>query len=196
MFIKICGLTSRQAVDAAVQAGADALGFVFADSVRFITPARAATLCHDVPQHVLRVAVMRHPTVAQWEHVKKEFWPDWLQTDAADFDQLTLPPDCRPLPVYRDVELQQSRPPRWPRRLLFEGRQSGSGVAPDWSMAREIAEETRLLLAGGLSPENVAEAIVNVRPWGVDVSSGVERAPGEKCPERIKDFISRARAAE
>ena len=95
MFIKICGLTSKESVDAAVQAGADALGFVFAKSPRFITPARAAQLCREVPQDTMRVAVMRHPTRAQWEHVKKEFWPDWLQTDADDFDALGLPPAAR-----------------------------------------------------------------------------------------------------
>jgi phosphoribosylanthranilate isomerase len=80
--------------------------------------------------------------------------------------------------------------------LLFEGPVSGSGEVADWEQARELATQTRLILAGGLTPDNVGEAIGIVRPYGVDVSSGVEIAPGHKDPERIRRFVAAVRAAE
>ena len=196
MFVKICGITSREALVAAVDAGADALGFVFADSVREISPHKAALLCRDLPQTVRRIAVMHHPTDAQVQIVMKEFWPDWLQTDVEDFDTVRVPPDCTALPVYRDALVKTAPPERWPRRLVFEGAKSGQGQLPDWQLAREIAEETDLVLAGGLNTENLAEAIRQVRPWGVDVSSGVEKAPGIKCPNKIRQFVALARGTE
>jgi phosphoribosylanthranilate isomerase len=196
MFVKICGINSRDALTAAVDAGADALGFVFAESVREISPHKAALLCRDLPQTVRRVAVMRHPTSAQLEIVMKEFWPDWLQTDVADFDELSVPPDCTALPVYRDALIKAALPTRWPRRLVFEGAQSGQGQLPDWNLAGRIAEEADLILAGGLSTENLVDAIRRVRPWGVDVSSGVEKAPGIKCPNKIRQFVALARGTE
>jgi len=196
MFVKICGIDSREALAAAVGAGADALGFVFTDSVREISPHKAAMLCRDLPQTVRRVAVMRHPTSAQVDIVMKEFWPDWLQTDAGDFATLNLPPDCTPLPVYRDTVVRAAMPTRWPRRLVFEGAKSGQGQIPDWTLARRIAEETDLVLAGGLNADNLVDAIRQVRPWGVDVSSGVEKAPGIKCPDKIRRFVAIARGTE
>ena len=194
--IKICGLTDSDALAGAVAAGADALGFVFAPSPRRITPREAGLLCRDLPEGVIRVAVMRHPSAAEWARVRDEFHPDWLQTDAADFAHLALPPDCRPVPVYRDAMLRrQGLPERWPAQLVFEGARSGAGETADWTLAASIAAQTRLMLAGGLNAANVADAIRQVRPWGVDVSSGVETAPGRKDPARIAAFIKAARAA-
>jgi phosphoribosylanthranilate isomerase len=82
-----------------------------------------------------------------------------------------------------------------PSRLLFEGARSGAGEVADWSQAAALAGRAELVLGGGLTPGNVAEAIAAVRPFGVDVSSGVESAPGRKDPARILDFISAAREA-
>lgn len=192
MFVKICGLTTRDAVQAAVTSGADALGFVFARSVRRLTPEQAAELCRGLPGGIARVAVMRHPTPAEWMAVRDCFGPDWLQTDAEDFAELELHAGCAPLPVYRNG----GGPPPGGGRVLFEGAVSGSGTAADWQEAARIAATTELILAGGLDCDNVAEAIHAVAPWGVDVSSGVERAPGLKDPEKIEVFIARARAAE
>ena len=196
MFVKICGITTREALRAAVEAGADAIGFVFTASKREITPENAALLCRDLPQTVRRVAVMRHPTKSQFQKVVNEFWPDWLQTDVADFDDLTLPPDCIALPVFRDKLVADTPPARWPRRVIFEGTSSGEGQLPDWGLARTIAEETDLILAGGLDETNLSAAIRQVRPWGVDVSSGVEKAPGIKCEKKIRKFIAIAKATE
>jgi phosphoribosylanthranilate isomerase len=81
------------------------------------------------------------------------------------------------------------------RRVLFEGPLSGSGQTTDWTQAAELALRTQVILAGGLNPANVAEAWRRVRPFGVDVSSGVESAPGLKSPQKIAEFVAAARAA-
>jgi phosphoribosylanthranilate isomerase len=125
--------------------------------------------------------------------VLRIFAPDCLQTDAEDFATITLPPDCSAVPVYREGTGAQPDPDA---RILFEGGDSGTGRTADWHEARVLARRCRLILAGGLNPDNVAAAIEQVQPWGVDVSSGVERKRGIKDPERIKEFIARARAQE
>ena len=191
--VKICGINSPAAAAAAVEAGADALGFVFAESPREVTPERAAELCASVPSSIARVAVMRHPSAALWGRVLEVFRPDWLQTDAADFAAIELGERCAALPVYRNGG---ARPSALPPRLLFEGAASGSGQTADWDEARELARSCELILAGGLTPDNVAAAIEAVRPFGVDVSSGVERRRGEKDPGKIKEFVARVRAIE
>lgn len=194
MFVKICGVTDRAALDAAVEAGADAVGFVFAESVREIEPARARELCRDLPAGVLRVAVMRHPTPERFHAVIDEFAPDWVQTDAGDLAELKLPAAIGALPVYRNGESMAVT--CLPGRLLFEGRISGSGATADWDEAGRLAARTELILAGGLSAANVGAAIAAVQPFGVDVSSGVEISRGQKDPRRIREFVARVRAME
>jgi phosphoribosylanthranilate isomerase len=194
MFVKICGLTDRAAVEAAVEAGADALGFVFAESAREIAPKAALALCRGLPAGIRRVAVMHHPSRARFLDVLETFDPDWIQTDAADFDTLPAPARARPLPVYRDGETGAIE--SWPRRLLFEGRVSGSGSTADWDEAKASARHAELILAGGLDAENVQAAVEYVRPFGVDVSSGVEYARGKKDPRKVTEFIARVRALE
>ena len=192
MFIKICGLRTPDDVAAAVAAGADALGFVFAPSPRRVTPDQALELCRGLAPRVIRVAVMRHPTGEEWARVRDVFAPDWLQTDAGDFAAIGRL-DCKPLPVHRDVDRPAGA---WPRRILFEGARSGRGERADWPGAARLAARTRVILAGGLDSGNVVEAIETVRPWGVDVSSGVERSRGIKDAGKITEFVARARAAE
>jgi len=193
VFVKICGMTSEDAIHAAVTAGADAVGFVFAESPRCIAPDKAAQLCRDLPEGLVRVAVMQHPSAEEWQEVRERFTPDWLQTDAEDFQALDLPAGCQPLPVYRHGRLN---PAAIPARILFEGSRSGSGEVANWREAAAITAATRVILAGGLDAQNVAEAIHAVEPWGVDVSSGVESEPGKKDPQKIQMFIAHARAAE
>ena len=194
MFVKICGLNSPEAVEAAVEAGADAIGFVFAESPRQVTPEKAKALCANVPATVVRIAVMRHPHKEQWERVIEIFQPTWLQTDAEDLRWIKLPKSCTALPVYRDTNVPADSD--LPDRLLFEGTHSGSGRVADWDEASGLARVAEVILAGGLTVDNVAEAVAFVRPWGVDVSSGVERARGEKDPQKIKEFVARVRALE
>jgi phosphoribosylanthranilate isomerase len=193
VFVKICGLTSIDAVAAAVAAGADAVGFVFAASPREVTPEQALTMCESLPENVIRVAVMRHPSAEHCDRVCTLFAPNWVQSDAEDFVYLKLPPGCEPLPVYRSA---RPLPSTKPVRLLFEGPVSGKGRPADWEEAARLARQTNLILAGGLTPANVSAAVDRVRPWGVDVSSGVELEAGRKSPEAIAKFVARARATE
>jgi phosphoribosylanthranilate isomerase len=135
---------------------------------------------------------MHHPSAAEILEVLESFGPDLLQTDHDDAAALPAAARARLLPVYRESETLPVTPPS---RLLFEGKVSGSGLTADWELARALAARTELLLAGGLNADNVAAAIRSVRPFGVDVSSGVESAPGIKSVQRIHEFVRAARAA-
>lgn len=199
MFVKICGLTNELHVQVAVEAGADAVGFVFADSVRRVEPLQAARIASQVPETVKRVAVMLHPSNEEWQAVFRDFAPDVLQTDAADFENLDVPDSVECWPVYREgnkVTDTFRSALKVSVTYLYEGARSGSGETVDWSRAAELARTGNMILAGGLSVKNVAEAISIVRPFGVDVSSAVESAPGEKDSQLIRDFIRAAKAAE
>jgi phosphoribosylanthranilate isomerase len=192
VWIKICGMTTPQAVEAALTAHVDAIGFVFAQSIRQVTPETAAKLAEPARGHVLCAAVTRHPTQEAIDEIVAVFRPDLLQTDAEDLPGLRIPPQVQVLPVFR----------RWhggddhalPPRLLFEGLASGTGTPCDWVGARHIARKSQLILAGGLNATNVAAAIAEVRPFGVDVSSGVEQRPGIKSQAEIARFVTAARA--
>lgn len=192
VWIKICGLTTNDAVAAAVDAGADAIGFVFAASKRQVSARRAAELTRNVPASVARVAVMQHPVQSLLNEVWDVFRPDVLQTDAEDLEHLNVPAGLSVTPVIR-----AGRAPLHPLppRLLFEGPCSGTGEVADWNAAAALSRATQLILAGGLDPANVANAIAAVRPFGVDVSSGVEAAPGIKDVAKIYQFVRAAQAA-
>ena len=193
MWIKICGLTTPDAVAAALDAGVDAIGFVFAKSVRQVTPSQALELAAPARGRVRCVAVTRHPTQQDIDPIIAIFKPDLIQTDAADFDSLQLPAQLARLPVFRGAPDDESD--RLPGRILFEGATSGAGALSDWSVARKVARRTELVLAGGLNPRNVAAAIEAVRPFGVDVSSGVEARPGVKSPAEIENFVRAVRSS-
>jgi len=190
MWIKICGMTTPEAVIAALDAGVDAIGFVFAKSVRQVTPAQAMRLAGPARGRLLCVAVTRHPSQEDIDRIVAGFKPDVLQTDAADLESLRLPTELELLPVLRNVPANADLP----ARLLFEGASSGAGIPCDWTAARQVARRAELVLAGGLNPNNVAAAIADVRPFGVDVSTGVEARPGVKSPVEIAHFVTAARA--
>lgn len=192
MWIKICGMTSAEAVAAALEARVDAIGFVFAESPRRLTPARAAQLARTARGRVRCVAVTRHPDQSAVDEILEVFEPDVLQTDLADLARLELPPGLERLPVVRESD---AVPAALPGRILFEGPRSGSGSVSDWSAARPLARRAQLVLAGGLNSGNVGAAIAAVRPFGVDVSSGVELGPGIKSPAEIGRFVGAVRAA-
>ena len=191
-WIKICGMTSTEAVAAAVAAGVDAIGFVFTASVRRVTAERAAELALPVRQRLTCVAVTQHPDQHAVDEIVRNLRPDLLQTDLEDFVHLHLPQRLARLPV---VRANQEPPSEYPSRLLFEGTRSGTGEIADWPQAAALAKRTRLILAGGLHAGNVGDAIRAVRPFGVDTSSGVESRPGVKSTDKIMEFVRAARAA-
>ena len=192
MWIKICGMTTAAAVDAALEAHVDAIGFVFASSPRELAPEPAAALARPARGRVRCVAVTRHPTQSAVDEILRVFAPDVLQSDAADLARLRLPSGLETLPV---VRAGAAVPEPLPARILFEGPVSGRGAVSDWSAAAGLARRTQLLLAGGLTEANVGAAIVQVRPFGVDVSRGVEDRPGVKSPAAIMRFVAAVRAA-
>lgn len=192
LLVKICGLKTRDDVAAAVSAGANAVGFVFAESVRRVSPAQARDACEGLDPDILRVAVMKHPPQSLLDEVVDGFAPDVVQTDVGDFDGLVVPDGVERWPVFR----QGVTEPGEQDTFLYEGRVSGSGTTVDWQVAKAHTGSGNMILAGGLAPDNVAEAVRQVRPFGVDVSSGVESQPGVKDHSKIHAFVKAARAAE
>lgn len=194
LWIKICGLRTAAAIEVAAAAGANAVGFVFHEaSPRNLSLATARELQGAVPPGVERVAVFLHPSQALVDAALDAIEPDWLQTDAGDLPRLRLPEGLRVMPVLRDRDVAATT---LPDRVLFEGARSGAGECADWAAAAALARRTQLVLAGGLHAANVAEAVASVLPFGVDVSSGVERERGVKDATLIREFIRAARAAE
>ena len=192
VFVKVCGIRDAEMAAAAADAGADAIGFVFARSVRKVTAGEARDAAAAIPVGINRVAVMRHPQAGDWADVLNGFEPDVLQTDIGDFASLEIPARIRKWPVIREGD----EVTEWPGVFVYEGQQSGAGQTVDWQGARKAAANGNMILAGGLDAGNVAEAIRVVRPWGVDVSSGVESQPGRKDAGKIREFINAVRAAE
>jgi phosphoribosylanthranilate isomerase len=192
MWIKICGLTSADGVIAAVEANVDAIGFVFAPSPRQVTPGQAAQLAALSPKHILRIAVAQHPLQMKVDEICRVLKPDFFQTDVEDLRELKIPAGIKVLPV---VRFGRKTPNPLPGRIVFEGPTSGIGELADWGRAAELARQTEVILAGGLSAQNVEKAIEVVRPFGVDVSSGVEDHPGVKDPAKIAEFVAIVRSA-
>lgn len=194
LWVKICGITTPGALAAAADAGADAVGFVFhAASPRNVDLRMARELARNVADGLERVAVFLHPTQSQVDAALEAIEPDWVQVDTGDVARLALPESLRVMHVLRSGALP---PSPLPARCLVEGGRSGAGERADWTLAAQLARATELVLAGGLDAGNVAEAVRTVRPFGVDVSSGVESGRGVKDVARIRDFIRAARAAE
>jgi indole-3-glycerol phosphate synthase/phosphoribosylanthranilate isomerase len=206
LFVKICGLTEEAAVEAAVRHGADAVGFVLAPSPRRVGLARARALAARVPPGVVRVAVFADAAPDELLAADAALAPDAIQADAGALAAVAGRLRARPLPVVRDgaaldaaldALLAGPAAGALARRAyaLLDAARSGAGLAVDRARAAAAARRTPLVLAGGLAPDTVEATIRAVRPAGVDVSSGVESAPGLKDPARIAAFVAAARRA-
>lgn len=196
--VKICGIRDAETALAAVAAGADALGFVMTESVRRVTPAAASAIVAQIPGGVERVAVLRHPSREEMEAVLRDFRPDLVQ---AEHDARLADAGVSHLPVFREApgieaSIDAHLAGRTAARFVYEGARSGMGEAVDWQRARGVGARGRMVLAGGLTPENVGDAIRTARPFGVDVSSGVESRLGVKDVGLIRAFVAAVREAE
>jgi phosphoribosylanthranilate isomerase len=191
-FVKICGLRTVSGVIAAANAGADAVGFVFAESPRRVGHEQARTLAAELPPGILRVAVFAQVTPEEIDRVCDTLEPNAIQADAASLRHLVLPEGVLALPVVRDDEPWHDEA-TW---ALYDSTRSGAGVRADWEAAAALARRTRVILAGGLDAGNVGAALRAVRPYGVDVSSGVEETRGIKSAHKIEAFVAAVRAAE
>ena len=201
--MKICGVTTPDGARAAVDAGADAIGLVLAESPRRVSVEQAIDVIYELPPFVVGVAVLRHPSPHQVAEVVRGVRPDFLQCEPGPGVLATLDAGTRLLPVFHDTpEIVESVTAyrgwngKAPVILLEAPGRGGRGLRPDWSRAAELARRVPLVLAGGLSPDNVCEAILRVRPVAVDVSSGVESRPGVKDPRKIERFVAEVRRAE
>jgi phosphoribosylanthranilate isomerase len=193
--IKVCGITDLAVAQAAVAAGADSIGFVLARSLREVSPAVAKAIAAKLPMSVDSVAVFRDPPREDIEQALTAFDADVVQ---ADYGSLPGVEGRRLLPVFREAvsSLEEIAAYIDGDRFVYEGARSGVGHTVDWDLAAEMAQLGQMTLAGGLHQDNVGEAIRTVRPFGVDVSSGVESSPGMKDPARIRAFVKAVRAAE
>jgi anthranilate phosphoribosyltransferase len=204
VWVKICGLNSAAAVLAVTECGADAAGFVFADSPRRVSPGRAHELAALLPPNVERVAVFHNASADRIGEVLSEFEADIVQCEPVEEAiEAVVERGTAFLPVLHDrpdldrqadvaAALQGGAAPA---AVLEAAGKGGSGARPDWNRAAALARRIPLVLAGGLGPDNVADAILAVRPYGVDVSSGVEARRGVKDPVRIAAFVEAARTA-
>lgn len=196
--VKICGITRLEDALAAIAAGADALGFVFYErSPRYIVPPMAAEIIHQLPPFVARVGLFVDAPAETVQQIATACHLDTLQFHGAE-----TPDYCRALalPTYkafrvRDRSILQQLPAydtsAWLLDAYVAGQPGGTGERFDWSLAAEAKSLGKpIILAGGLTPENVAEAIRQTQPYAVDVSSGVESAPGQKDPGKIAAFMA------
>lgn len=199
MEVKICGIRDVHTACTAADAGARALGFVFAISPRRVAPEMAARIVAGLDADIARVAVFRHPTAREVESVLERFPADIVQAEPGPGLEAARSRGVCVLPVLHDDE---GTP--WPPDLPAAGAMpvlieaagiGGRGVAPDWDRAAAVARHLPLVLAGGLTPENVRGAIRHVGPAAVDVSSGVESSRGVKDPDKIRAFVAAAHAA-
>ena len=199
MFVKICGITNEQDALLAVALGADALGFVFAPSPRQISPALAREIVKRLPPETVTVGVFRNEIPSRIIEIVNEARLQGAQLHGHETPAMTaeVATDVRFVikAVVAGSKDAASAKDFASDVILVDGLHPGSGTAYDWELLRDIPTDIRLMLSGGLTPENVAAGIAQVHPWGVDVSSGVEKAPGLKDAVKMRHFITNARDA-
>ena len=204
VFVKICGITNLEDALVAIESGADALGFNFYErSPRYINPVDARRVVEQLPDSVMSVGVFVNEGEPEYvERIAEEVGLKAVQLHGDESPQY-----CRALKdrfvikalrVSVDFELQSVMEYETDAILLdaFAGNaRGGTGRVVDWRVARKVSELVpKLFLAGGLSPENISEAVALVKPFAVDACSSLESAPGRKDAERVRAFISAARA--
>lgn len=203
VFVKICGITEMADARAAVEAGANALGFNFwRPGRRYIAPERAAEIIAALPAEVWKVGVFVDEEPAVVLEIARKAGLTAVQLHGKEMPEyLESLENYRKLKAFRvDANFAANQLARYRAdAFLLDGAGStpgGTGNTFDWRQAIAAKQFGRVILSGGLAPENVGEAVRRVAPWGVDVASGVESAPGKKDPRRIEQFIRAAREAE
>lgn len=199
MFVKICGITTEEDALLAVAMGADAVGFNFTPCERQIAPGKAADIAKRLPPDVLTVGIFRNDAP---DRVIKVTLAAGL--NAAQLHGHETAEETREIRSKLQVVIK-AFPAGDPGldhaddfgadAILIDSTAPGSGEVFDWALAEGAPSNRRIILAGGLTPENVADGIERVQPWGVDVATGVESSPGRKDPSKLKDFINIAKRA-
>ena len=199
MFIKVCGLRRAEDVECAVTHGATAVGFIFwPRSPRYVDPDRAAALVRLVPPGVETVGVFVNEDPAAVREIAARTGVSIVQLHGDEGPEVAAQLDR---PVMKAMGVEAVRTTAWPLETTVlldvtdRERRGGTGQQVDWARAAEVARAQRVVLAGGLMPDNVGAAIATVHPFGVDVSSGVEDEPGVKNALLVRSFLEHARAA-
>ncbi len=199
MFVKICGVTSEEDALLAVAMGADAVGFVFAPSPRQMAPTRVRDIAGRLPPEIMTVGVFRDASKDQVVKTVQAAGLKAAQLHGRETPEVTRAVRARVGLVIKGLPAGDPALDHWDEfgadALLLDSPRPGSGQVFDWSLAEGIPSNRRVILAGGLTPENVADGVEHVRPWGVDVSTGVEISPGKKDPIKVRAFINAARDA-
>ncbi|WP_049969784.1 phosphoribosylanthranilate isomerase [Haladaptatus cibarius] len=200
---KICGLTAEDDLHAAISAGADAIGLLVdvpVDSPREIGPLRAAELAREVPPFVTTVLVTMPETPEQTVEIAEIVEPDAVQVHGMGVGDLAYLSSSIDGNVIRAIDATTESPERYDTvadaLLLDAGKAGGTGETHDWERARELVNslDSPVILAGGLSPDNVGDAVEAVEPFAVDVASGVESGGGQKDHSAVESFIRNAKA--
>jgi len=203
LFIKICGITSVEDARAAVEAGADAIGFIFVpDTPRYIELDVAHEIAREVPETVKRVGVFVSEGAETINRLVRAVPLDVVQLHGDESPEAAYRLD---VPVFKVVrvsgeidgeQLKAYNARAYVLDTFVEGAHGGTGKTFDWDLALPVIEAgLPVLLSGGLTPDNVAEAVRRTRPFGLDVSSGVEAGPGRKDHDKVRAFIANARGA-
>ena len=208
-WIKICGTTSLEDALSSIEAGADALGFIFAPSKRHVSMEQAQAIIRELPRGVEKIGVFMNNSAAEIAELVGQVELTGIQMHGKEVPQEvynSLPRDRRnSMRTIKTVLVQQGSeitiddagtPGVVSAWLLDSG--AGSGKTFDWHAARAQLGEKKgsFIIAGGLTPENVGEAMRVFQPWGVDVVTGVEREPGRKDPDKLNAFVAAVRKAE
>ena len=197
--VKICGITSEADALLAVGFGADAIGFNFAPSPRQITVTAAHDIVKRLPHGVLTVGVFRDEAPARVVEIANQMGLGAVQLhghETAEDSRWVRERVSRTIKAFSAGDRAIERFAEFGADyLMIDGPNPGSGQVFDWRLGEGVADPNRLIVAGGLRPDNVAEAVAHLHPFGVDVASGVESAPGRKDPHLVRDFVVNARRA-
>jgi phosphoribosylanthranilate isomerase len=200
MWVKICGITSEEDALIAVAMGADAVGFVFAPSPRQMSPAAVLSIIKRLPPEIVTVGVFRDESSQRVVEIVNSIGLKAAQLhgnesrEDAGYVAVRVPLVIK---AFAAGDFRIERAEEYGASIiLLDAPSPGSGKVFDWRLAEGAPRGRRVVLAGGLDPGNVAEAIRTVHPWGVDVSTGVEASPGRKDASKIRAFVQAARAAE
>jgi len=199
VFVKICGITTEEDALLAVAMGADALGFVFAPSPRQIQPPVVADIVKRLPPEIMTVGVFRDEAPQRVIDLVNKTGLFAAQLHGHEGPEVTRAVKQRVRFVIKGFAASEKAVDQYADHqadaILIDAPSPGSGQLFDWTLSDRVSDRTRLLLAGGLTADNVAEAIAVVQPWGVDVSTGVESTPGHKDAIKLRAFIAAAKGA-
>lgn len=199
MFVKICGITTVEDAALAAEAGANAIGLVFAPSRRQVDVEVAAAIVASLPEGVLAVGVFRDHLAIEVVEIAAAVGLGAVQLHGDETPYTSRAIHAEIPVLIRAFSASDPNLAELDRHgadvVLLDAPVPGGGETFDWSLVGDLVRTHRVLLAGGLRPDNVAAAIATVQPWGVDVSSGVEAEPGRKDPAAVRAFVDAVRSA-